>query len=95
MRLGPARNPPTSLLLFGRLICGADASRVVITTGEKPMPAVVVVGTQWGDEGKGKATDQLGQDVDGIKHSKNPPHFYRSYGNRRMKIWQRWQNFCN
>lgn len=28
------------------------------------MPAVVVVGTQWGDEGKGKATDQLGQDVD-------------------------------
>ena len=25
------------------------------------MPAVVVVGTQWGDEGKGKATDQLGQ----------------------------------
>ena len=28
------------------------------------MPAVVVVGTQWGDEGKGKATDQFGQDVD-------------------------------
>ena len=28
------------------------------------MPAVVVVGAQWGDEGKGKATDQLGQDVD-------------------------------
>ncbi|WP_448760386.1 adenylosuccinate synthase [Actinomyces oricola] len=28
------------------------------------MPAVVVVGTQWGDEGKGKATDQLGQSVD-------------------------------
>lgn len=28
------------------------------------MPAVVVVGTQWGDEGKGKATDQLGQGVD-------------------------------
>nr|WP_297993406.1 adenylosuccinate synthetase [uncultured Actinomyces sp.] len=22
------------------------------------MPAVVVVGTQWGDEGKGKATDR-------------------------------------
>lgn len=29
------------------------------------------------------------------KNSKNPPHFYLSYGNRRMKIWQRWQNFCN
>ncbi|MDT3766984.1 adenylosuccinate synthase [Gleimia hominis] len=28
------------------------------------MPAVVVVGTQWGDEGKGKATDHLGSDVD-------------------------------
>ena len=28
------------------------------------MPAVVVVGSQWGDEGKGKATDQLGSQVD-------------------------------
>jgi adenylosuccinate synthase len=28
------------------------------------MPAVIVVGTQWGDEGKGKATDQLGSEVD-------------------------------
>lgn len=28
------------------------------------MPAVIVVGTQWGDEGKGKATDHLGADVD-------------------------------
>jgi adenylosuccinate synthase len=28
------------------------------------MPAVVVVGAQWGDEGKGKATDQLGSEVD-------------------------------
>ncbi|MEE6271752.1 adenylosuccinate synthase [Georgenia wangjunii] len=28
------------------------------------MPAVVVVGAQWGDEGKGKATDQLGGEVD-------------------------------
>ena len=24
------------------------------------MPGIVVVGSQWGDEGKGKATDQLG-----------------------------------
>ncbi|HEY7854265.1 MAG TPA: adenylosuccinate synthetase, partial [Aquiluna sp.] len=24
------------------------------------MPAVVLVGAQWGDEGKGKATDLLG-----------------------------------
>ncbi|HMR12543.1 MAG TPA: adenylosuccinate synthase, partial [Arachnia sp.] len=28
------------------------------------MPSVVVVGAQWGDEGKGKATDQLGDRVD-------------------------------
>ncbi|HEY5980394.1 MAG TPA: adenylosuccinate synthetase, partial [Microlunatus sp.] len=24
------------------------------------MPGIVVVGAQWGDEGKGKATDELG-----------------------------------
>lgn len=28
------------------------------------MPAIVVIGAQWGDEGKGKATDQLGESVD-------------------------------
>jgi adenylosuccinate synthase len=28
------------------------------------MPAIVLVGAQWGDEGKGKATDLLGNDVD-------------------------------
>jgi len=28
------------------------------------MPGIVVIGTQWGDEGKGKATDQLGDKVD-------------------------------
>src|SRR3954454_4354071 len=28
------------------------------------MPAIVVVGAQWGDEGKGKATDLLGSEVD-------------------------------
>src|ERR687893_2556120 len=28
------------------------------------MPAIVLVGAQWGDEGKGKATDALGADVD-------------------------------
>src|ERR1700690_2837790 len=27
---------------------------------DEPMPAIVVVGAQWGDEGKGKATDLLG-----------------------------------
>ncbi|WP_299446279.1 adenylosuccinate synthase [uncultured Phycicoccus sp.] len=28
------------------------------------MPAIVLVGAQWGDEGKGKATDLMGTDVD-------------------------------
>src|SRR3546814_13399434 len=28
------------------------------------MPAIVIVGAQWGDEGKGKATDHLGDRVD-------------------------------
>lgn len=28
------------------------------------MSGIIVVGTQWGDEGKGKATDHLGSDVD-------------------------------
>ena len=27
------------------------------------MSGIIVVGTQWGDEGKGKATDQLGGDI--------------------------------
>ena len=30
------------------------------------MPAIVIVGAQWGDEGKGKATDQLGGRVDHV-----------------------------
>ena len=28
------------------------------------MPAIAIVGAQWGDEGKGKATDLLGGRVD-------------------------------
>ncbi|WP_114203315.1 adenylosuccinate synthase [Janibacter anophelis] len=28
------------------------------------MPAIVLIGAQWGDEGKGKATDLMGHDVD-------------------------------
>ncbi|MCU1600297.1 MAG: adenylosuccinate synthetase, partial [Frankiales bacterium] len=31
---------------------------------EYVMPALVLIGAQWGDEGKGKATDQLGGQVD-------------------------------
>ena len=28
------------------------------------MPAIVLIGAQWGDEGKGKVTDLLGAQVD-------------------------------
>ena len=41
------------------------------------MPGIVVIGTQWGDEGKGKATDQLGELVDyTVRYSggNNRPH---------------------
>src|SRR3546814_17835143 len=30
------------------------------------MPAIVIVGVQWGDEGKGKATDLLGDRTDWV-----------------------------
>src|SRR5205807_2201306 len=30
----------------------------------RPMPATIVVGSQWGDEGKGKATDYLADQMD-------------------------------
>lgn len=30
------------------------------------MPALIVVGAQWGDEGKGKLTDLVGQSVDWV-----------------------------
>ena len=33
------------------------------------MPAIVIVGAQWGDEGKGKATDLLGSRVDYVVSS--------------------------
>src|SRR6478672_4719794 len=33
-------------------------------SGGAEMPALVLIGAQWGDEGKGKATDQLGGTVD-------------------------------
>src|SRR3954466_7292659 len=32
-------------------------------TRESHMPAIVLIGAQWGDEGKGKATDLLGEQV--------------------------------
>ena len=39
-------------------------TRSAHTEVENLMPGIIVVGSQWGDEGKGKATDQLGDRVD-------------------------------
>src|ERR1044072_1739223 len=41
-----------------------DARTPTQTRRGAGMPAIVLVGAQWGDEGKGKATDLLGGDVD-------------------------------
>ncbi|MCY0869654.1 MAG: adenylosuccinate synthetase, partial [Firmicutes bacterium] len=47
------------------------------------MPAVVVVGTQWGDEGKGKVTDYLARRADVVvryQGGNNAGHEIRLYG---------------
>src|SRR3954452_24556052 len=41
------------------------------------MPAIALLGAQWGDEGKGKATDAIGDRVDDVAKfncGKNPGH---------------------
>ena len=46
-----------------RVTRGAFGVQAIATEGVE-MPAIVLVGAQWGDEGKGKATDLMGSDVD-------------------------------
>src|SRR5439155_23269013 len=53
IRVGSARKRPFAL-----------ARGLPYVTGSTRMPALVLIGAQWGDEGKGKATDQLGGSVD-------------------------------
>jgi adenylosuccinate synthase len=43
---------------------GSGLPRMAAWKGLVAMPAIVIVGAQWGDEGKGKATDLLGDSVD-------------------------------
>src|ERR1051326_1792144 len=43
---------------------GAGAGAYLCEPKGLRMPAIVLVGAQWGDEGKGKATDLLGDRVD-------------------------------
>ena len=45
------------------------------------MSAIVIVGAQWGDEGKGKATDILGGKVDYVvKRERHPDPWQRRGG---------------
>src|SRR4051794_4585669 len=68
---------PASLLVITRSgsIGGAISSAVIASPRHEPltrtppegacrMPAIAIIGAQWGDEGKGKATDVLGSRVD-------------------------------
>lgn len=38
--------------------------RIIDILGRGPMPTLAVIGSQWGDEGKGKITDYLAEDAD-------------------------------
>ena len=52
------------------------------------MPATILVGTQWGDEGKGKATDQLADQMDMVvryQGGNNAGHTVRAAG-RTLKL---------
>ena len=42
----------------------SDKGTSVWASCDADMPSIVVLGAQWGDEGKGKATDLLGEQVD-------------------------------
>ena len=62
---------PRRFLTCGRGVTPSPGRGVTSTSqpgrgleGAGGMPAIVVVGAQWGDEGKGKATDLLGDRVD-------------------------------
>ena len=48
------------------------------------MPAIVIVGAQWGDEGKGKATDLLGEPVDYVVQVQRRQQ-RRPHGRRRRR----------
>ena len=56
-----------------RIACGADGARRVgssavlrtasMAEGDGPVPATIIVGTQWGDEGKGRFTDLFAKEM--------------------------------
>ena len=57
------------------------------------MPGIVIVGVQWGDEGKGKATDLLGERTDWVVASVHsyrktslPPEIFGTDGSRMLTL---------
>ena len=50
------------------------------------MPAIVILGAQWGDEGKGKATDLLGHDrADRLRREVQRRQQRRPHGRHRRR----------
>ena len=68
MRTGSAPFPQTR-----RPVAEQTAGRACHSSDneEAGMPAIVLVGAQWGDEGKGKATDLLSSRLDYVLPSGN------------------------
>src|SRR4051794_20041391 len=73
MPLGRGSSRGASLVTCGRKSSGALVPGLFVCAGldgldhravGAAMPAIAIIGAQWGDEGKGKATDLLGSRVD-------------------------------
>ena len=58
------RAEPPGPVVSRTLAAATRSARAAHQEARPPMPAIVLVGAQWGDEGKGKATDLLGDRVD-------------------------------
>ena len=61
-RRPPSPRPPSAPIL-SRTAFASTPRRADSQLGESLMPATVIVGLQWGDEGKGKTTDFLAEQV--------------------------------
>ena len=62
---GPVRTSRCTRVDYPSAARGGPHSRATngVDAREFDMPAIVLIGAQWGDEGKGKATDILGEQV--------------------------------
>src|SRR5688500_1875674 len=67
-RSGAARSKSAHLNIVGEIMTASAASKL------RPMPATVIVGAQWGDEGKGKIVDLLAQHSDVVCRYQGGPN---------------------